>query len=138
MRDISEVLQQKLAQIERVKHEISVLREAIPLLLDAPDTTAEMIAQFRTTYKNTTNGRGTQRRRAEDPVELFPEHFERTAHGLERKPHLAGESAFAEGPDKTDFTGEKSFWERSIDFDRAHGVLGLGGIQGRVRGGAAS
>ena len=51
MRNISEVLQEKLAQIERVKHEISVLREAIPLLLDAPDTTAEMIAQFRTAYK---------------------------------------------------------------------------------------
>ena len=51
MRDISEVLREKLAQIERVKHEISVLREAIPLLLDAPDTTAEMIAQFRTAYK---------------------------------------------------------------------------------------
>ena len=51
MRNISEILQDKLARIERVKHEISVLREAIPLLLDAPDTTAEMIAQFRTAYK---------------------------------------------------------------------------------------
>jgi hypothetical protein len=38
------------------------------------------------------------------PVALFPEHFEHTAHGLGGKPHLAGESAFAEGPDKTDFT----------------------------------
>ena len=51
MRDISKLLQEKLAQLERVKHEISVLREALPLLLDAPDTTAEMIEQFRTAYK---------------------------------------------------------------------------------------
>ena len=51
MRDISEVLQEKLAQLERVRREISALKEAIPLLRDAPDTTAEMIAQFRTAYK---------------------------------------------------------------------------------------